>query len=806
MKRMKKVAAATLTAIMVASISMGTTESWARSSKRAAWNNAAAESSDTEMEVKDACYVEDGSETDVHNVKSNVYANSTEWNEWKTKWESVRKQFCQIALTPGTNETQLNAAWYSTTENDTPKIKLMDASGKEVKTFDGTISKDTDVEKVIDTKDNSKEYTLYPCKVTLTGLTENTSYKYQYFVNGSWSDTYDYKTKNTESFSVMYVGDPQIGASTNQLGNQDKEYYAMNDSYNWYHTLNNAIKKFPELSFVLSAGDQINQTSVSKDSDKLEQQIEYAGFLNSSVLRSLPIATTIGNHDSKSVNYSNHFNYPNKQTANVEGKTVAGTDYYFTYGNTLFISIDTNNYNVATHESVIKEATEKNKDVTWRVLMFHQDIYGSGYDHSDSDGIVLRTQLTPVIDKYDIDAVLQGHDHTYSRTYQLSSDNKEHGKYSSAASTSDKEAFSKYISDNMCYNLKTGAKESNRVVDPEGTVYFEANSATGSKFYQLIGTQQDYIAARCQSWRPTYSVIDITETTLTVNTYDAATNEKLVADGNVDTTYTIVKQADKSALESEIAKSENALEEAKNGGNTTEASMKSLEDAIVSAKEVYNTAESTKEDIASAVVALQEARASLETISSAVKDETAEIKDETGTVAAATIEKGAVIKDADGNMVDAAQVVLNAKKLNDSMVNKMSAALKNNSTVKSLDNVDYYDLSLATKDGSACTLENGKVKVTFKVKDGIDTSKYDIRVFHYNESAEKLEELSASISDAGITVEAESFSPYAVYYEQKENVQTGDNILPVALWLILAGLAGAGAVAIVITERKREAE
>lgn len=33
--------AATLTAMMVASLAMGTTETWARSSKRAAWNNAA---------------------------------------------------------------------------------------------------------------------------------------------------------------------------------------------------------------------------------------------------------------------------------------------------------------------------------------------------------------------------------------------------------------------------------------------------------------------------------------------------------------------------------------------------------------------------------------------------------------------------------------------------------------------------------------------------------------------------------------------------------------------------------------------
>lgn len=52
-------------------------------------------------------------------------------------------------------------------------------------------------------------------------------------------------------------------------------------------------------------------------------------------------------------------------------------------------------------------------------MVFHQDIYGSGYDHSDSDGMVLRTQLTPLMDKYKIDVVMQGHDHTYSRTFQL---------------------------------------------------------------------------------------------------------------------------------------------------------------------------------------------------------------------------------------------------------------------------------------------------------------------------------------------------------------------------------------------------
>ena len=608
MRKTKKVAATVLMATMVASLAMGSSEAYARSSKRAAWNDASS-SKTTGSTVKDLCYTEDGSESDEYTVYSNVYADSEEWAAYKEKWETIKNNYEYAALTPGEDATQLNFAWYSLRE-ETPMVRLMNADGDVIKTFDGT--QDTS------NKETFNNITLYPNKVTVTGLTENTSYKYQYYVDGAWSEVYDYKTQSTDSFSVMYVGDPQIGASTGQTsegGGTGKEYFAMNDAYNWYHTLENAVEAHENLSFILSAGDQINQTSVSSDANKLQQQIEYSGFLSPSVLRSLPIATTIGNHDSKSINYSNHFNYPNLQTSSetTEGRTTAGTDYYFRYGNTLFISIDTNNYNCSTHENLIKEACENNEDAVWRVVMFHQDIYGSGYDHSDTDGIVLRTQLTPIIDEYDIDVVLQGHDHTYSRTYQISADTETYTAYTSTPSTSS-DAFATYTSDNNnCYDLVSGETDINKVIDPEGTVYFEANSSSGSKFYQLIGTQQDYIAARCQSWRPTYSVIDITETTLTVRTYDAATNEELVADSGIATAYTIVKSADKEALETEITTAKNAYDEAVAAGNYTEESLKTLADTIDAAQEVYDDAESDTTTIASAITSLQDAVNGLET-------------------------------------------------------------------------------------------------------------------------------------------------------------------------------------------------
>lgn len=579
--------------VLTSSLLLSTGYSMYAASKREAWNNAAS-SQQTGTEL-------DNGET----VYPNVYADSVSWEEWKTEWTDIRNNFEQIALTPGKNETEMNFAWYSKTA-ETPAIRITDKDGNPTgQTFYGGQS-----ETISSVVEDGVTTTLYPNKVTMTGLEKNTTYYYQYLVNGEFSETYSFTTRDTESFSVLYVGDPQIGASTGQAATEEntfanaKEYFARNDAYNWNQTLNSALTAHPDVSFLLSAGDQINQTSVGTDKDILQQQVEYAGFLNPSVLRSLPIAATIGNHDSKSVNYQNHFNNPNSYTEEV-GASVAGNDYYFTYGDVLFVVINTNNYNCQTHKDLINKAIEENKEAKWKVLMFHQDIYGSGADHSDSDGMILRTQLTPIIDEAGFDAVLQGHDHTYSRTYQISADE---GTYPAYTSTSG----DNFQSDNAaCYDIVTKEMDATKVVEPEGTVYFEANSSTGSKFYQLIGTQQNYIATRNQSWRPTYSVIEFDEVSMTVKTYDAATNEELVADGNLPTSYTIVKSVDKTQLQAKIAEAE---EMAQKTDIYTEESISKLKEVIEAANVIVQNAEAKTVDVASAYTSVDEAVKALEEI------------------------------------------------------------------------------------------------------------------------------------------------------------------------------------------------
>lgn len=397
--------------------------------------------------------------------------------------------------------------------------------------------------------------------VTVTGLEPNTTYYYTVERNGVQGEVRSYTTGDFSSAKILYVGDPQIGASKGQPQGSDTlkansgvaNTAACNDSYAWDRTLSIAYGANPDLNFIISAGDQVNKTGKAKEE-------EYAGYLGASALQYLPVATTIGNHDSLNPDYTYHFNNPNTTD---NGLTEAGGDYYYSYGEGLFIVLNTNNYNCAEHEETVKEAVASDPTAKWRVVTFHQDIYGSGLDHSDTDGMILRTQLTPIFDKYDIDVVLQGHDHTYSRSKLLYGDGQTHQSYEFRlnekktdydwdnaynVTTSEKipldpedaegkAAKSEFTADNKCYTIES--TQGNTVTNPKGTLYLSANSASGSKYYELIATQQDYIAARSQNWLQSYSVINMTANSFSVETYqitDEGTIEK------IDDTFTIIKQ------------------------------------------------------------------------------------------------------------------------------------------------------------------------------------------------------------------------------------------------------------------------
>ncbi|MCH4187234.1 MAG: metallophosphoesterase family protein [Megasphaera sp.] len=471
-------------------------------------------------------------------------SGDTDWQQWKDNWNTVKTDYEQVSIAPGADASRLNFAWYSKDKTNKAEVRMsMNKDMSNAKTFTGICQEGQSIDGV--------QY--YSNKVETKGLKQKATYYYQVQVNGQWKEAQKVKIGNPDDFTFMYVGDPQIGASAKQTPSdsavkQDGDMAARNDSYNWNKTLNSALAQHPEINFLVSPGDQINEPASDLSAGKLQlQEYQYAGYLGAAALRSLPEAAAIGNHDSMTKGYSFHFNAPNEFTEETN-PTKAGHGYYYTYGNALFIVINGNNYNAADHDALIKKAVKAHPDTPWRIVVMHQDIYGSGLDHSDSDGIIQRTQLTPIFDANKIDVVLQGHDHTYSRTYQLSGDGKQHadfpeykiagqeGQHHTLLDQALKKdgAFKAYFeSQNRCYTIAD--MEQGVLRDPKGVFYLTSNSATGSKFYNLIPQQQDYIAARNQTWRPTYSVIRITDHRFTVNTYDVETGSP------IDTSYSIEK-------------------------------------------------------------------------------------------------------------------------------------------------------------------------------------------------------------------------------------------------------------------------
>ena len=97
-------------------------------------------------------------------------------------------------------------------------------------------------------------------------------------------------------------------------------------------------------------------------------------------------------------------------------------------------------------------------------------------------------------------------------------------------------ALDAFHEDNNCYTIED--VDGDTVTDPQGILYMTANSASGSKYYELLSTQQDYVAARSQNWLPSYSVITLTADTFAIDTYQITDDGKAEA---IDDIFTIKK-------------------------------------------------------------------------------------------------------------------------------------------------------------------------------------------------------------------------------------------------------------------------
>jgi len=288
---------------------------------------------------------------------------------------------------------------------------------------------------------------------TIKGLEPNTTYTYRVgAADGSaWSTAYTFTTKSfTGDFDFLFFGDPQIGSSG----------YVDDDGAGWADTLRYATTNEPEAELLVSGGDQVEHAN---------NEYEWGAFADSSdVLKRYPWASTIGNHDVGGKAYEQHNQLPNSLKVPdfyPGGNTTAnsGGDYWYTYKGVLFIDINSNAYtggSDATHVNYIRDVINRyGDDAKWTALVYHHSIYSPADHANDRDNQQRRFDFTRAFSDLGVDVVLQGHDHSYSRSYAIKNGKKANPDEQPAAP----EVFA----------------------GPGGVIYLTANSASGSKYYDL---------------------------------------------------------------------------------------------------------------------------------------------------------------------------------------------------------------------------------------------------------------------------------------------------------------------------------
>jgi len=289
----------------------------------------------------------------------------------------------------------------------------------------------------------------------LSQLKENTAYSYRVGELGAWSETYAFKTRKFDgNFDFLFFGDPQIGSSGD----------VPQDGAGWADTLKVALDANPDAELLVSGGDQVETANV---------ETQWSAFLAPKELRSYPWVATIGNHDVGGRAYEQHLWTPNttRSTTLYSGNpaTVSGGDYWFIYKDVLFIDLNSNAYRVTAtsvtdsdmaHIGFIQNVVQQHgANAKYTVLVYHHSIYSPGDHANDTDASKRRLDFPTAFSQLGVDLVLQGHDHSYSRSYLIDSGKKQNA------------------------DEKPGA--TSVFQDPGGVIFVTGNSASGSKYYPL---------------------------------------------------------------------------------------------------------------------------------------------------------------------------------------------------------------------------------------------------------------------------------------------------------------------------------
>lgn len=305
----------------------------------------------------------------------------------------------RVIVNPGANPaTEMSVSWRTDMAGIQPQaqIALMKPSpgfGAKAETVTGTSTATT-----------SENGPARQHQVRFTGLTPDTAYAYRVKGAAGWSEWHQFHTASAEAkpFRFIYLGDTQ-------------NHILDIGSLAWRRALLQAGE--PEL--MLHAGDLVASRDDMIHDDEWGQWFQAGGW----ALASIPQVPAPGNHEYVDVPLPGGkearklapywplaFTLPQNGAPGAEG-----TSYFLDWQGTRFIILDgTSALDMGTLKAQTNwlDKTLADSKARWNIVLFHQPIFTCA---RPNDTAVLKAAWKPIFEKRNVDLVLQGHDHCYSR-------------------------------------------------------------------------------------------------------------------------------------------------------------------------------------------------------------------------------------------------------------------------------------------------------------------------------------------------------------------------------------------------------
>ena len=294
----------------------------------------------------------------------------------------------RIVLTPTeAPATSQNVSWRTSTAVTAPKVQLGTPS---IAPVEGGAT----VDATSQTMKTDLGYEIEYHSATLTDLKPGTTYNYRVGDGETWSEWLEFRTATAEAsdFSFIIQGDGQ---------NDVKSYVS--------RSYRAAYEARPYAQAVLHVGDLIDTETADAE---WGDWFAAAGYANAY----MNVLASPGNHEyypgpDLTDYWRAQFEYPKNGPA---GALYSENVYRTDYQGVRFIMLDSNLQDpasMAAQTAWLEQQLADNPNA-WTVVQFHHPVFSvtSGRDNS-----TVRNAWMPLLEKYDVDLVLQGHDHAYGR-------------------------------------------------------------------------------------------------------------------------------------------------------------------------------------------------------------------------------------------------------------------------------------------------------------------------------------------------------------------------------------------------------